>query len=133
MQQITGGKRILVISSIAPLISERYGVLGYQTPQTHFNTGEHQNAWETLDKITEEIENLKSQFDFAIVSFGAYGCLLTDRIVKMGKDAATVGSGIYDLYPIEHIPEEYRPKDYKKIEDGRYWRDSTRGRMTVAP
>lgn len=122
LQKMIDGKRVLVISSIAPIIAEKYGVLGYHTPTTHLNTGELKNSWETLDKVTRDIENLKPQFDVAIVSFGAYGCLLVDRIVKMGKDALTIGSGIYEFYPVEQIPVELKPAGWERIEDGRYWK-----------
>jgi hypothetical protein len=118
LTDLVGNQKMLVISSIAPLITERYGVLGYQTPQTHFNDGPDKNSWETLDRVTAE---LPTDFDFALVSFGPYGCLLVDRLVRMGKSAATIGSGIYQLFPVGEIPKEYRPKNYKKIEGGRYW------------
>lgn len=67
-----------------------------------------------------DIESL--DFDIALVSCGAYGVFLTDRIAKMGKDAATVGSGIYDLFPVGKIPDHLKPKGWEKIENGRYWR-----------
>lgn len=121
LNDIPQGKRILVISSIAPLIAKKYDIVPYLTPTTHLNKGEHKNSWETLDKVTSDITEMIPKFDFALVSFGAYGCLLTDRIVKMGKSAATIGSGVYDLYPVGKIPPEYLPKGYEKIENGRYW------------
>lgn len=126
LNEIVGDQRVLVISSIAPLIIDKYWneeneLLGYQAPQTHLNTGTHDNSWKTLDKMTRDIEQMKDWFDFAIVSCGAYGVLLTDRIVKMGKSAATVGSGIYDIYPVDEIPDEFKPKGWEKVEEGRYW------------
>lgn len=122
IKNIIGKQRVLVVSSIAPLIASKYNVIGYQTPQTHLNTGDNKNSWETLDQVSQDIKNMKSQFDIAIISFGAYGCLLADRISRLlFKDAITVGSGIYNLYPVGKIPPEFRPPGYEKIEDGRYW------------
>jgi hypothetical protein len=114
-------KRVLVISSIGDLIAEKYGVLGYKTPTTHLNSGEERNSWETLDRVFAE---LPTDFDIAFVSFGAYGCLLTDRIAKTGKDAATIGSGIYELFPVGSVPVEKRPAGWDKIEEGRYWKNN---------
>lgn len=121
IHETTKDQRVLVVSSIAPLIAGKHEVIPYLTPTTHLNHGDHHNSWETLDKVTRDIQDLAPHFDFALVSFGAYGCLLTDRIVKMGKSAATVGSGIYNIYPVGEIPLEYRPNGYEKIENGRYW------------
>lgn len=115
------GKRVLIVSSIAELIVEKYpdlDLVGYTTPQTHFNNGDDRNAFETLDRV---MVALPKDFDFALVSFGPYGCFVVDRLARMGKSAATIGSGIYDLFPVGEIPEKYRPKNYQKIEDGRYW------------
>lgn len=111
-------KRVLVVGSVAPLIAQKYEVTGYRTPQNFMNRGDEENSFETLDKVMGE---LPMDFDIALVSFGAYGCLLVDRICKTGRSAMTIGSGIYELYPVS-IPDEYKPKDYLKIENGRYWR-----------
>ncbi len=119
LQNLINGKRVLVISSIANLISQKYGVLGYNTPSTHLNSGDEQNSWQTLEKMILDIEPLN--FDIALVSCGAYGVFLTDRIVRMGKDAATIGSGIYDLFPVGKIPDDLKPRGWEKIENGRYW------------
>jgi hypothetical protein len=123
LKDLVKGQRVLVVSSIADLIAEKHGVLAYQTPTTHLNSGDEKNSWETLDKVTKEIADLTSQFDIALVSFGAYGCLLVDRLCKMGKSAATIGSGVYELYPVGVIPKEKRPTGWEKIEDGRYWKN----------
>lgn len=121
LKDLTIGQRVLVVSSIAPLIANHYPVEAYHSPTTHLNHGEHKNAWETLAKMESDIAQLKDFFDIALVSCGAYGVLLTDRIVQMGKSAATIGSGIYQLYPVGEIPMECRPNGWEKIENGRYW------------
>lgn len=121
LKSLVDGKKILVVSSIATLIAEKYpklDIVPFDTPQTHFNKGDDKNAFETLDRV---MIALPKEFDFALVSFGPYGCFVVDRLTRMGKSAATIGSGIYDLFPVGEIPEKYRPKNYQKIEDGRYW------------
>lgn len=122
LTEIIKDKKVLVINSLAPLMEE-YGVTTYRTPQTHLNTGPDKNSWETLDRVTTDVSALP--FDIALVSFGAYGCLLVDRLTRLGRSAATIGSGIYDLFPVDHIPDEFKPPGYEKIEDGRYWKTTT--------
>lgn len=128
MKSVIAGKRILVISSIAQQITDKYWtednkILGYTTPTTHLNHGEDKNFFETLDRVTGDIAGIKGvhDFDLAVISFGAYGCLLADRIVGMGRSAMTIGSGIYDLFPVGEIPKDKRPAGWEKIEGGRYW------------
>lgn len=126
LRELMKGKRVLVISSIAQLICDKYWteenqLLCYTTPQNLLNNGDQRNGWETLDKVTRDINYMQEWFDFAIVSFGAYGALLTDRINALGKDAATVGSGIYDLFPVGKIPDHLKPQGWEKVENGRYW------------
>lgn len=121
MKSLIEGKRLLVVSSIATLIAEKYphlDIIPYDTPQNHFNNGEDKNGFETLDRV---MVALPKDFDFALVAFGPSGCFVVDRLTKMGKSAATIGSGIYELFPVGEIPEKYKPKGYEKIENGRYW------------
>jgi 5'(3')-deoxyribonucleotidase len=118
LQAIIKDKKVLVISSIAELISDKYRVFGFNTPQTHFNTGPHKNSWETLEWM---FDKLPKNYDIALISCGSYGVLLADMLVNDGKDAITIGSGIYNLFPVGEIPEKYRPNGWEKIENGRYW------------
>jgi hypothetical protein len=106
-----------VVNSFAPLIEEKYGIPGYKTPYTFFNDGPHKNSFETLDFVWEQLP--KEDYTY-LVSFGSYGCLLVDRLNKAGCPAMTIGSGLHSLYPVE-VTQEYRPKDYMKIEEGRYF------------
>lgn len=127
LRELMKNKRVLVVSSISQLITDKYRtpenqLLGYTTPQNLLNNGDQHNGWETLDKVTSDMMYMLDWFDFAIISFGAYGVLLADRIHAMGKDVATVGSGIYDLFPVGEIPAHLKPEGWEKIEDGRYWR-----------
>jgi hypothetical protein len=118
MKKFIRNKRIFIINAFSPLIKQKYGVDGYRTPLTFFNDGPHQNSFETLDFIVEKIPK---HYDLYLVSAGPYGCFIVEELWKKGFEAMTVGSGLHNIFPLEHIPEEYKPKDYKKIEDGRYW------------
>jgi hypothetical protein len=98
-------------------------------PYTFFNNGPHQNFFETLDYYMHIIQ--KKAFDIALVACGPYGCIMVDRIRKaLNKNAITIGSGITPMFGIDpkkqepywtHIPPQYIPKNYEKIEKGRYW------------
>ena len=150
-------KRILVISSFAELCQQQYdsgnvyklgidfppiqGLDGVTTPYCFLNQGPHNNYFETLDAIFEEVK--QKEFDLAVIGCGVYGHMLTHKIHdEMKKSAIYVGGGITNLfgvlstrertvgmgkevklneYWITHIPESYRPTNYKEIEDGCYW------------
>ena len=117
----------------------------YTTPYTFFNNGPDNNILETCNKVYEDIEKLKDDFDIAIISFGAYSNLLAHYInINLNKDIVTTGGNIStwfgilnvrtkefhiknnvildnEEYYITEVPEEYKPKDYMKIENGCYW------------
>ena len=116
----------------------------YKNPYTFFNSGPQNNIFETVTEIISEISKLKNDFDCAIISCGAYSCLIADEIHKWGKDVCTVGGilqqifGIFNNrmkqhncnilneiankeYWIMNIPDEYKPNNYMKIEGGCYW------------
>lgn len=122
-------------------------VLAYTTPYTFFNSGPDQNMIETCERVFRDIEARKDDFDVAVISFGAYSNLLAHWIdTRLQKQTITLGEemqfyfGILSqrrkekmakaeeeavaenehLY-ITHIPEEYKPKNYHKIENGCYW------------
>lgn len=142
------GKRVLVINSFDGLIKKQFesknlnkihknfpefkDLITIKTPFTFFNNGPHDNYLETIEFVWSQILSIKDNFDVALVSCGPMGCILTGRIHKLNKDALYMGSGLHRMfgispsdpkneYWIKEIPEEYTPKDYKKIEGGRYW------------
>ena len=149
-------KKVLIISSFSELISKQYvtgniyklgnnsnfpnikSLSTIQTPYCFFNNGPHNNYFETLQSIFEQVE--ENNFDIALIGFGSYGHILTDRIHnELKKDAISLGGYITLLfgilssrelitedakpneYWITNIPDKYKPKDYKKIENGCYW------------
>ena len=147
-------KKVLVISSFDGLIKQQFesgnlnkiysnfpNIIQLKTikfPYCFHNNGPHENYFETLDFIFDEIK--KIDFDIAILGCGAYGHMLCHKIDKeLKKDAIYVGGSIqtlfgiissrekehgkinYNEYWISDIPVEYRPTNYKLIENGCYW------------
>jgi hypothetical protein len=107
-------------------------------PYCFLNNGPDKNYFETLDKIYEEIK--KKDFDVVLLGCGAYGHMLTHKIhAELNKEAIYVGGYIQTLFGIkntrndEHkdlitnkywitqIPNNYKPSNYKLIENGCYW------------
>lgn len=149
-------KRVLVVSSFAKLIKlqiisgnckriypqfpEIISVIDYTTPYTFFNKGPDYNILETATRINSEIARIADQYDVAVVSFGAYTCLIADAISKHKKDVVCPGGAITTLfgiysqrlgqedrqlpnsrYWITQIPDNFKPKNYHLIEGGCYW------------
>ena len=147
-------KKVLVISSFDGLVKQQFesgnlnkiysnfpNIIKLYTikfPYCFHNNGPHQNYFETLTTIFEEIKQI--DFDIAILGCGAYGHMLCHKIdTELGKDAIYLGGSIQTLFGIlssrekEHckikydenwiseIPSEYRPENYKLIENGCYW------------
>jgi hypothetical protein len=147
-------KKVLVISSFDGLVKKQFdsgnlnkiyanfpNIINLHTvkfPYCFHNNGPHENYFETLDAIFEEITQI--DFDIAILGCGAYGHMLCHKIdTELNKDAIYVGGSIqtlfgiissrekehgkikYNEYWISDIPIEYRPMNYKLIENGCYW------------
>ena len=135
--------KVLIVNPMAQLMVEQYDnahivypdmpnftLSTYSFPYCFFNGAEapDQNGFETLDRVFGE---LPKDFDIALISVGPYGCILADRLHRLGKSVMTVGSGLPKLFAIEPkstkphwlgtIPKQYIPNNYRKIEGGRYW------------
>lgn len=117
----------------------------YTFPYTFFNNGPHNNILETSECIFKDIVNsVEDDYESVIISCGAYSCLIAKHFYEMGKNVCTVGGDLPNFfgilnsrhrrrlfkdrkklankeYWILNIPEEYKPEDYLKIEDGCYW------------
>jgi hypothetical protein len=115
----------------------------YTTPYTFFNYGNEKSIIHTLKNIYSDIKILheKYNFDVAIISCGAYSSLVANFInLQLNKDVFVAGGFITrffgiinkrDLdnniifdnlkYWIQKIPDEYKPNNYEKIENGCYW------------
>jgi hypothetical protein len=116
-------------------------VVGVTTPYCFLNKGPHNSYFETLTYIFEEIK--KADFDVAVLGCGVYGHMLTHLIhSELEKDSIYLGGCVTNLFGILstreknggmgkyiktnefwilNIPDEYKPLDYKEIEDGCYW------------
>ena len=111
---------------------------GVVVPYCFHNNGPHANYFETLNSLFEEIRT--HDFDIALLGCGSYGHMLTHKIhSELGKDAIYVGGTITNLFGIlstrerihskiktnefwvTEIPDEYKPANYKSIEEGCYW------------
>lgn len=156
-------KIILIISSFTELIEQQTNKLKYiyndypnsikykflNFPYKFHNTGPHQNSFETLEYIKNQIKDIK--FDVALLSCGSDAGILANYISEIGKDAFYIGGHLplwfgilserykrYDIngvcqemynksydvvkeHLIENIPEKYRPDKYQEIEMGGYW------------
>lgn len=134
--------KVLLVNPMSPLLVEQYDnahkvypdmpefePIVQTFPYCFFNSSIDGNGFGTINRIYDEI--VQKDFDVALVSVGPHGCILSDRLHKLGKTTLTVGSGLPNMFAIEpkrnekywlgKIPEEYRPEGYMKIENGRYW------------
>jgi hypothetical protein len=116
----------------------------YTFPYTFFNKGSHNNILETTEHIFNNIINtITEEYDSVLISCGAYSCLIAKKFYDVGKNVCTVGGDIQSYfgilngrvktwnnnnfptenreYWIINIPDEYKPADYDKIENGCYW------------
>jgi len=120
-------------------------IYSYKMTYTFFNKGPHNNILETTDYIYNDIiTNINDDYDSVLISCGAYSCLIAKKFYDIGKNVLTIGGDLQSMvgilnkrtkyYYIKHnieipnkeywildIPEEYKPNDYQKIEDGCYW------------
>lgn len=93
------------------------------------------DTWfDALQSMEEQIDNI--DFDIALIGAGAYGLPLATYVKSIGKKAIHLGGatqvyfgikgkfwnrfGIYNEYWTSPLESE-TPKDYKKVEAGRYW------------
>jgi hypothetical protein len=117
----------------------------YIFPYTFFNNGPHNNILETSEIIFNNIiETIKEDYDSVLISCGAYSCLIAKQFYDIGKNVCTIGGDMQTFFGIQNsrlkkwnkeqnkelpnkeywildIPEECKPIDYMKIENGCYW------------
>ena len=118
-------------------------IITYTMPYTFFNDGPDNNIFETLNKINNDINNL--DFDCAIVSAGAYSCLIANNI-SIDKHVIVIGGHLLHMFgiickrhasplsgytfnnieywinvPDNYKPDNYKPENYLNIEGGCYW------------
>ena len=116
-------------------------ILFYANPYTFFNRGLHNNILETCEFIYNDIlKHNTTEYDTVVISCGAYSTILAKKFYDINKNVLTIGNDITILFGIlnqrskeqykgvinpelwiTEIPEKYKPKDYKRIENGCYW------------
>ena len=144
-QQIVSGNCKKIYSNF-PNINKIYT---YNFIYTFFNKGPDQNILETCNKQFEIIMNtIENNYESVIISCGAYSVLLAEKFYNQNKNVLTIGGdlqtyfgiannrlkkedhvGIYKKelesgniqYWITTIPDELKPVDYQRIENGCYW------------
>ena len=95
-------------------------------------------------KIVGDGNNKNNAYDSVLISCGAYSCLIAKKFYNIDKNVCVVGGELqpyfgilnnrtkeYNLknnikieneqYWIMEIPNEFKPNDYMKIENGCYW------------
>lgn len=105
------GKRILIVSNFEESIKSKidsrkdiYGIdlfpncqiITIRPPQTQGDE-ESQEFDIELNKFTQKLDEIKDNYDIALVSCGGYGSLVCSHIYKSGKSAIYVG-GVLQMY-----------------------------------
>jgi hypothetical protein len=110
----------------------------YTNEYTFFNKGpihnKSINSFDYIDSIMPDI--LSIQCDCVIISCGAISSLIANRL-DVNKNYLIIGSNLLTLFGIKHdrikdhpheyneywinVPDEYKPPNYKMIENGCYW------------
>jgi hypothetical protein len=104
------------------------------------NDGPDNSILDTANKICKEIDTVINDIDVVIISNGCYSLLLADHINKTtnNKQIVILGGDLQFYFGIttyrakictstlinEHfisVPDELKPKNYLKIENGCYW------------
>ena len=112
----------------------------YKNIYTFFNNGPDNNILETANNMLSDIDKINDDYDNVLISCGAYSNIIANKLCERGKNVLTTGADLqkffgilnnrekkWNLVPnneefwITEISDEYKPKNYKKIEDGCYW------------
>jgi hypothetical protein len=116
----------------------------YNNEYTFFNKGQENNIFETAKKIFNDILKHNYSYESVIISCGAYSIILAKLFFDIDKNVLTIGGDLQTFfgvlnsrtndyyiknnielknkeYWIVNIPDEYKPKNYEKIENGCYW------------
>jgi hypothetical protein len=81
------------VQKLYPTFPSLTSIQIYENPYTFFNNGPHNNILETCNHLCEQIKNVS--FDAAIISAGAYSCLIADFIINnLHKEAFVIGGDL---------------------------------------
>jgi hypothetical protein len=152
--QFMENKNILIINNLGSLMKNQFesgnidkicnefpknvkSIEYFENGYSFLNSGPDSSLLETAKNIIEKIKDLN--FDGAIISAGAYSCLLADDINKKLEKETFVMGGVLPLYfgistkritmysnefvneYFINVPDSMKPLNYEKIEDGCYW------------
>ena len=161
LRNIIRNKRILVVSShkksiehqipfldkiFAPYkIFENNSFTVIKPPQTHCGMDNKIDWTEHLKKFYTELDEIKDQFDLALLSCGGYGIFISNYICnKLNKNSIYIGGSLqlffgimgnrwkpwFTLEKFKYFPNKYWlpkplvddiPENFSKCEDGCYW------------
>jgi hypothetical protein len=125
------------LTKIKPGFPDNIKSINYFEPgYTFLNNGPYSCILETAIHICQKIE--KIEFESAIVSVGAYSWLLANYIINiLGKNVFVIGGGLPYFFGIKtnrtsgyeytmeeywiSVPDELKPLNYEKKEQGTYW------------
>ena len=154
MLQFMENKNILIINNLGSLMKKQFesgnidkicnefpknvkSIEYFENGYSFLNSGPDSSLLETAQNIIEKIKYLN--FDGAIISAGAYSCILADDInKKLGKETFIMGGNLPLYFGIStkriitwckeyineyfiSVPDSMKPLNYEKIEDGCYW------------
>jgi hypothetical protein len=138
-------KNILIINPMSELMKLQYdngnvfkinqftkvnNIECYKNKYTFFNDSSI-NSFEYVQTIIEDIKNIK--YDSVIICCGALSSFIANRI---DKEYLIIGSNLQTFFGIKHdriknqyeyneywidVPDQYKPVNYKLIENGCYW------------
>lgn len=146
-------KHILIINNLGSLMKKQFengnvnkihknfpnnikSINYFENGYSFFNNGPDNSILDSFSKICEKIN--KFSFDGAIISAGAYSCLIADFIINnLQKKAFIIGGELNSVFGIKckrknlsdmenqqyliSVPKEMKPDGYEKIEEGCYW------------
>ena len=147
-------KHILIVNNLGCLMKQQYesgnlqkaneafpttvkSIQYFENGYTFFNKGPHNNILETAEYICNKIKDFS--FDGAVISAGAYSCLIADFIQnKMEKEVFVEGGNLGTWFGIKtrrafafnpnlinkyfiEVPDHLKPEGYKRVENGAYW------------
>jgi len=142
-------KNVLIINPMSKLMKEQHdsgklfnigfprvnSIQYYMNDYTFFNKPckSNYNSFEHVDNIMQEINSVEC--DYIVISCGSISSLIANRL-DMNKNYLIIGSNLLTLFAIKHdrikdtnqynenwidVPDEYKPPEYKMIENGCYW------------
>ena len=140
-------RNILIINPMSKLMKQQYdsgklfnigfprlnSIHYYINDYTFFNKpcNSKNNSFEYVDSIMDAIQSIEC--DCVVISCGAISSFIANRL---NKDYLIIGSNLLTLFGIKHdrikdsvkyneywidVPDEYKPPEYKMIENGCYW------------